>query len=433
MGVHAIVAAMAVALTAMWAWASPASAATGTPSKTDQQCLACHGAQGLQKKLANGETLSLHVDAGTYAQSVHSGLGCAVCHGDVTLENHPPLKKKITSVRENSLALQKVCSACHADKFKLYQGSIHATLLREGNPIAPVCTDCHSAHAMMPKASFDVATGAPCSKCHAPIHEAWSGSVHGVARKQGNTAAPVCSTCHSAHDVKPAAGEDKLRFTCFGCHGGALQAHQKWLPNAQRHLNTVSCSACHVPGSKRRVDLRLYDTGEEGRYAEKEGVPLFDLRTQAIDTGKKGLDEGELKRLLDEFDQDRMRGSAILRGRLEVDGAVEVHQLAQKSKASAQCESCHSTKSSAFEKVTVSVRGPDGRPLRYEVDQDVLTSARSVESVGGFYVIGGTRIKLLDALVVLSLVAGIAGPLMHLALSWLFRRYAKRIGGREDS
>jgi hypothetical protein len=428
-----IVAALMLAMTVLLACASvEAMAASGAPSKADQQCLTCHAAKGLQKKLANGETLSLHVDGATFAQSVHSVLGCGVCHSDVTLQNHPPLKKKIASVRENSLALQKVCSSCHADKFKLYQGSIHAALLRDGNPIAPVCTDCHSAHAMMPKASFDAATGMPCSKCHTPIFEAWSGSVHGLAHKQGNAAAPVCSTCHSAHDIKPAVGEDNLKFTCFGCHSDALQAHHKWLPNAQRHLNTVSCSACHVPGVKRKVDLRLYDTAGEGRYAEKEGVPLFDLRTRAIDTGAKGLDESELKRLLDEFDRD-VRGNAILRGRLEVDGAVEVHQLKNKSQASGVCENCHSEGSPAFQKVTISVAGPDGRPLRYEVDRDVLTSARSVESVGGFYVIGATRIKLLDILVVLALLAGIGGPLLHLTLSWYFRRTAERIGGREDS
>jgi hypothetical protein len=48
-------------------------------------------------------------------------------------------------------------------------------------------------------------------------------------------------------------------------------------------------------------------------------------------------------------------------------------------------------------------------------------------------VIGATRIKLLDILVVLALLAGIGGPLLHLTLSWYFRRTAERIGGREDS
>ncbi|MGZ8265898.1 MAG: cytochrome c3 family protein [Burkholderiales bacterium] len=422
-----------LALIALALASANAHAASAAPSNADQQCLACHGTKGLEKKLPSGETLPLHVEGSTFAKSVHGSLGCGVCHSDVTLENHPPLKKKVTSVRENSLALQKVCSSCHADKFKLYEGSIHAALLRDGNPAAPVCTDCHSPHEIMPKASFDVATGAPCGKCHGSIFEAYLGSVHGLARKQGRAEAPVCSTCHSAHDVKAAAGQDNLRHTCFGCHSGALSAHQKWLPNAERHLATISCSACHAPGAKRKVDLRLYDgTGQE-RIAERLGVPVFETRARAVDTEDKGLDASELQRLLRQFDDETKSGKAILRGRLEVDGGVEVHQLADKTKALHQCETCHSSGSAAFQRVTISVTDPSGRLLRYDAKQDILTSARSVDSIRGFYVIGGTRIKLLDVLVVLALLAGIGTPIVHLTLSWLFRKYAKRIGGREDS
>jgi hypothetical protein len=410
-----------------------ARAAEGALSEADQQCLGCHSDKGLEKTLANGETLSLHVDGQAFARSAHNILGCAVCHANTTLENHPPVKTKSASVRENSIALQKVCSSCHADKSKLYEGSIHAALLREGNPVAPLCTDCHSAHAVMPGASFDVATGAPCSNCHGSIFEAYAGSVHGQARKQGRAEAPVCSTCHSAHDVKAAAGEDKLKDNCFACHPGALPAHQEWLPNAARHLQTISCPACHAPGAKRRVDLRLYDRSAQKRLTEKEGVPQFEMRARAADAEGKGLNTSELQSLLREFNNDGMEGRAILRGRLEVDGGVEAHQLAERTKAVSQCESCHRAGSDPFQKVTISIAGPDGRPLRYDAHQEILSSANSVESIGGFYVIGGTRIKLLDILVVLALVIGVSVPAVHLTLGWLSRKYARRIGGREDS
>ena len=79
------------------------------------------------------------------------------------------------------------------------------------------------------------------------------------------------------------------------------------------------------------------------------------------------------------------------------------------------------------------ISDPSGRPIRYDAHQDVLTSVVSVDSVRGFYVIGGTRIGLLDVLVVLALLAGIGGPIAHLTLSWWFGRPPKRIGGRADS
>jgi hypothetical protein len=50
----------------------------------------------------------------------------------------------------------------------------------------------------------------------------------------------------------------------------------------------------------------------------------------------------------------------------------------------------------------------------------------SVDSVGGFYAIGATRIKLLDWLFLLALFSGIAVPAGHLTAKWAFRRYLKR-------
>ena len=71
--------------------------------------------------------------------------------------------------------------------------------------------------------------------------------------------------------------------------------------------------------------------------------------------------------------------------------------------------------------------------LGYDANKEVLSSAISVDSIGGFYAIGATRITLLDTLVALALLIGVGVPVVHLTLTWLFRRYAKRIGGREDS
>jgi hypothetical protein len=47
--------------------------------------------------------------------------------------------------------------------------------------------------------------------------------------------------------------------------------------------------------------------------------------------------------------------------------------------------------------------------------------------------LGATRIRLLDMLVALALLVGVGVPIVHLTLGWLSRRYARKIGGREDS
>lgn len=403
-----------------------ARAADSALSTLDQKCLGCHSVKGLEKKLANGETLSLHVDGAAFAKSVHNLIGCAVCHRDVTLENHPPLKTKIAGIRENSLALAKVCRSCHAAIYKQYEGSIHAVLLRGGSPSAPICTDCHRPHAVMSKAAYDAATGAPCSTCHDPIFKAYAGSVHGEA-------ALACSSCHRAHDVNAATTGDQLKNACLGCHQDTLAAHQAWLPNAERHFDAVSCPACHSPAAKRKVDLRLYDNVAQERVAEKAGVPQFESRARSADAKGIGLDALALQSLLREFNREGVDNKTTLRGRLEVSTGEEAHQLTHKAQAIQDCATCHRRGADPFQSVTVSIVGADGRPVRYGAQQEVLNSMVSVDSVGGFYAIGGTRIGLLDMLLVLALLIGVGVPVGHLTLTWLFRRYAKRIGGREDS
>lgn len=407
-------------------WMS-ARAADGALSEADKTCLGCHAYERLEKKLANKETLSLHVQGDAFAKSVHSVIGCAGCHAHVKLPGHPSRTKKITDVRDYAIASTEVCRGCHADKFKQYEGSIHASLVRDGNPVAPVCTDCHSPHAVRPKAQYETMAAVPCKSCHVAVFNAYAGSMHGKARsKPGESAAPLCSDCHSAHEVAVASAGEGRKGACLGCHAGALGAHQIWLPNAELHFEVVSCPVCHAPTARRRVDLRLYDSVAQKQVSEHKGVPQFETRARSADVQGKGLDALALWNLLKAFNREGMEGKTTLRGRMEVRTGAEAHQLADKTKAIGDCNACHREGADAFQSVTVSIAGPDGRPVRYGADKEVLSSVISVDSVGGFYAIGATRIKLLDILFLLALFIGIAVPVGHLTAKWAFRRYLKR-------
>jgi hypothetical protein len=227
--------------------------------------------------------------------------------------------------------------------------------------------------------------------------------------------------------VTAATAGDTVKNACLGCHPATVATHQGWLPNAARHLETISCPACHVPAAKRRVDLRLYDSVAKERISEKLGVPQFESRARFADAKGLGLDALALQSLLREFSRDGAGGKTTLRGRLELRDGVEAHKLSDKSKAIRNCDNCHREGADTFQSVTVSIAGPDGRPLRYDASKEVLHSAISVESMGGFYAIGGTRIKLLDWLLVLAVLSGIGVPLGHMTLKWLFRKY--RVAG----
>ena len=97
--------------------------------------------------------------------------------------------------------------------------------------------------------------------------------------------------------------------------------------------------------------------------------------------------------------------------------------MADKSKALSDCHTYHRAGSQAFQSVTISLVGPDGRRVGYGANADVLNSAFSVDSVRGFYAIGGTRIKLLDILLILAILGGGGIAVGHVFLGWMFKRF----------
>lgn len=417
----------------------PAHAAFGVLSKDDKACLECHGKKGFSKSKGGKDSVSLHVADKAYSESVHNDNGCTDCHNDYDGKKHPKGDNKKLGTREYSVAAVTVCRDCHKKNVKLYDDSLHATLVRGGNAEAPICSDCHDPHTIRVNSATGPMDDVVCQNCHGKVFKAYASSVHGLARNKqtgklqpDQKKAPICADCHQAHEIKAAAMEGRIKDACLNCHKGTLAVHKVWLPNTERHLEAISCSACHVATAKRRVDLRLYDTVENKEVTEKQGVPLFESRTRAADSKGLGLDALALQSLLKEFNREG-DDRTVLRGRLQVGSGVEAHQLVAKAKAIKDCDTCHREGADVFQTVTISIARPDGRPLHHGAQKEVLTSPISVDSVRGFYAIGGTRIKLLDYLFVLALFGGITVPLGHMTLKWGFGRYLKKLEAEKSS
>ena len=418
----------------------PAHAAFGVLSKEDKACLECHAKKGYSKPKAGGESISLHVAAKPFAESVHNDNGCADCHTELDAKKHTKADNKEIGSRKYSIAAVAVCRDCHKNNVKLYDDSLHATLVRGGDAEAPICSDCHDSHTTRANSATGPMDDVVCQNCHGKVFKAYASSIHGQARNKqtGKLAAdqkkaPICADCHKSHEIKAAATEDRIKDACLDCHKKTLAVHKVWLPNTERHLEAISCSACHVATAKRRVDLRLYDTVANKEVTEKQGVPLFESRTRAADTQGLGLDALALQSLLREFNRAGEEGRTVLRGRLEVGSGVEAHQLVAKTKAIKDCDTCHRAGADVFQTVTISIARPDGRPLHHGAQKEVLTSPISVDSVRGFYAIGGTRIKLLDYLFLMALFAGITVPVGHMSLKLLFRHYLKKMEAERSS
>ncbi|HEU0198996.1 MAG TPA: multiheme c-type cytochrome [Burkholderiaceae bacterium] len=347
------------------ALARPAVAADDALADADQACLGCHGSAELQKTLADGTPLSLHIAGEAFAKSVHAPLGCATCHADITLDTHPAQTREIKDARAYSVAMTESCRGCHEDSVKAAEGSVHAAARASGNAWSPVCTDCHTAHAVTRKAAYE---------------------------------------------------------TCVACHAPALEAHAKWLPNAPLHFEAVSCAACHAAGAQRMVELRLFDAKTGKPMTEvPAGYGSFEAFARGFDTNGDGLDAAELRDLMARLTGDQ-RFSKTLRGRIELHADVEAHRLGAPARAIKECAGCHRAGSEPFRKVAIAMLGADGKPLRYDAKTEVLGSVQLIEALREFYAVGATRNLVLDGLLVLALMGGLAVPVGHQTLKWIVRR-----------
>ena len=400
-------------------------------SKDTLACLKCHDKEGEVKKLGNGELLPLHISTKAFVESMHNSTDCEDCHSDIDGKTHGKVPTAIPSLREYSMGMRDSCRECHKKNVKSYEDGLHAALVKEGSKPdrkdAPVCSDCHNPHNLLSVKLVTPIADTPCASCHESIFKAYAKDVHGLERIAKGKSAPICSDCHKAHNVQAASLGDGIKDACIGCHKEAVVQHKDWLPNAERHFDAISCPVCHAPDAQRRVNLRLYDKAAKHQISEQLGVPQFEKRTQAADTNKTGLDERALWSLLNEFNQPGAPGNTVLRGRLEVRSGIEAHQISEKSKAIKDCDTCHKVGAEAFQSVSLTIAGPDGRPIRHGVNKDVLTSLMATQSIRGFYAIGSTRIKLLDYLLVLVVLGAMSVPIGHMAVRRLFKSVRERL------
>jgi hypothetical protein len=214
--------------------------AATSAAASNRSCLACH--------------TSPLFDAQVFAGSVHGKLDCADCHRGYDFDLHraaPPApsanEKALTDKignRSTAPAALSACGRCHESQVSDWTASVHGRWVREKRPAAgPVCLDCHgSAHAIVKQKSVSAAGAVfaeRCLKCHedpalvksaglsAEPGPGYRDSVHGRLHALGSPKAPVCSSCHGAHDIAEVASADSMvnpankAKTCAECHKGA--------------------------------------------------------------------------------------------------------------------------------------------------------------------------------------------------------------------
>jgi cytochrome b subunit of formate dehydrogenase len=186
-----------------------------------QTCARCHSNPGLTKEYQ----MKYPEVASQYKDSIHGrallelGLivapSCNDCHGVHDIKRAVDRESPI-----NPANVAKTCGKCHVKVEEIYDKSIHGQLLAKGDKRAPVCTDCHTAHQVeKPKTGhFKRGSDERCGKCHQDRLEHYRETYHGKAMALGkpNVASDVaaCYDCHGHHDVLPTANpESRLSRT----------------------------------------------------------------------------------------------------------------------------------------------------------------------------------------------------------------------------
>ncbi|MDP2755577.1 MAG: cytochrome c3 family protein, partial [Nitrospirota bacterium] len=390
-----------------------------------QYCLTCHRGR-LSMTMRNGESLSLYIDEASLRSSAHGTLKCTACHTIFSKTQHPV--RAFNSKREYTLINTELCKKCHQNASTQYESSIHYALFKSGNTQAPHCAGCHGNAHSVARAKTDKTFGlTSCNKCHGELNSSYEASVHNKARLQGKANAPICSSCHNAHNIESTKMTTKIKEGCFKCHKDMGKVHSRWLKNPPitlstftgAHFDVVSCAACHSPDATRRIYLSLFDTKTGKPLTDEEIIKLLDTDAagliEKIDINGDGSIEG--KEVWNLFWLLTKRGErTTFMGKMDVSSASEAHQLGTKAEATRDCAKCHHPDSKYFENVFIVMSKADGKITVLPAKKGVLSSVYSIIPVRKFYALGGTNISLFDILFYVALIGGIAVPIGHITL-----------------
>ena len=205
---------------------------TPHPSKLPPaQCTSCHATESKQ--------YGVSIHGVSHAMGASGAATCVSCHG-----NHEIVPVKQLDSPVFKLNLPQTCGTCHdnpgltADyRIKYphvvgqYLDSIHGrALLQMGLIVAPSCNDCHGVHDIKRSIDRDSRTyhanvAKTCGACHVGIESLYNQSVHGRLLAKGEKRGPVCSDCHTAHQIETPTGSNFKALSdqrCGRCHEDRL-------------------------------------------------------------------------------------------------------------------------------------------------------------------------------------------------------------------
>ncbi|HEX2694718.1 MAG TPA: cytochrome c3 family protein, partial [Acidobacteriota bacterium] len=201
---------------------------------------------------------------------------CKDCHG-----THDIRPADDTRSHTSAMNIPDTCLTCHLDRVRAsrgpgfvgqYKDSIHfRALSKAGLRFSATCLSCHGGHSVRPVRDPQSKVSRrniirTCGTCHAGIERDYLEGVHGKDYIKGVQDVPVCTDCHSEHDIRSPKDlgsvvyATKVAAVCTRCHDDEALARQYGLLtsrlktfSASYHgtaskfgeVRVANCSSCH--------------------------------------------------------------------------------------------------------------------------------------------------------------------------------------------
>lgn len=218
------------------------------PLNVPRTCGACHGTNGMAQKHGLATVLPSYIDSIHGFALSKEGLlvaaNCQSCHG-----SHHILSRKNPASPTFKANIPRTCGNCHAGITANYMEGVHGRAIAAGKMDAPVCSDCHTAHAIeQPTAAgFRMQSTPICGSCHKDKFSTYRDTFHSqLGALGGYVETARCWDCHEAHAVWPASdprspvNRGHLVATCGKCHAGANLSFVQYQPHANARVRKLN-------------------------------------------------------------------------------------------------------------------------------------------------------------------------------------------------
>ncbi len=300
-------------------------------AQSADDCLECHSDPELTAD-RDGREVSVYVDDGVFGASVHAGFDCIDCHADLAGTEFPHeegvapvdcgachdaiaeiyagslhgqaaragaelaplcwdchgahdiLETRSPDSRTNKFNIPFLCGGCHKEGTAVtrtyaipqdsilthYSESIHGEgLFQKGLTGTAVCTDCHTAHNVLPHTDprstiFRENVPKTCEQCHGLIEQVHRKVIRGELWEKEPDKVPICIDCHSPHEARRIFYELGMSDRdCMICHakpdlstvrdGVTVSLYVDSLEVHSSMHRTVACAKCHTGASPHAV------------------------------------------------------------------------------------------------------------------------------------------------------------------------------------